>query len=72
MVAIWGEALRHDCINAELKVRRKESCDVNWSTWGTRREKLRPGISCEGLRAAFATPLVGSVFAFDLRGGQWS
>ncbi|GEM_PF-1614719 len=72
MVVIWGEALRHDCINAEVKVRRKESYEFNWSTSGTRRKILRPGISCEGLRVALVTPLVGSVFVFDLRGGRCS
>ena len=42
MVAIWGEALRHDCINAELKVRRKESCDVNWKHVGNTPEDTTP------------------------------
>ena len=42
MVAIWGESLRHDCINAELKARRKESYDVSWSTSETRRKILWP------------------------------
>jgi Glucosyl transferase GtrII len=68
-VSIWGESLRHDCINAELKVRRKDSYDVNWSTSP---ENIMASRSCEGPRAALATPLVGSVFAFDLRGGQGS
>jgi hypothetical protein len=48
MVAIWGEALRHDCINAELKVRRKESYDINWSTSETRRKILRPAYRVRG------------------------
>ena len=71
MVAIWGGAVRHDCIKGELKVRKKESYDVNWSI-GNTPEDTTPSISCEGLRAALATPLVGSVFAFDLRSGQGS